>query len=283
MDLWLLTLEAEGRSPYTIKGYREHMRIVLNNLGERELNPFTVRAFLADYRKDHSPFSCRTICATLRSFLRFCVDEGLASEEILRGLKLPKVPEATRPVLSAGQLKALFAVLGTVKTALGLRNHAAVAILVDGGLRASELVSLGLDDLEDGAVRVRRSKSGRGRTVPIGRRASRALATYLALGRPRLYPCTDVLLVADNGAAWSRSGLQSMLKRLSRSLGFRVSPHMLRHTFTTQALRAGADLETLRRIGGWQDYKMLAVYAHLLVDDLKERHRAFSPLDRLGS
>ena len=60
-----------------------------------------------------------------------------------------------------------------------------------------------------------------------------------------------------------------------------MSPHMLCHTFTTEALRAGADLETLRRIGGWRDYKMLAVYAHLMADDLKERHRAFSPLDRL--
>ena len=68
-----------------------------------------------------------------------------------------------------------------------------------------------------------------------------------------------------------------MLQRVSGCLGFKVSPHMLRYTLTTQALRAGADLETLRRIGGWRDYKMLAVYAHLVADDLKERHRAFSP------
>ena len=42
---------------------------------------------------------------------------------------------------------------------------------------------------------------------------------------------------------------------------------------TTQALRAGADLETLRRIGGWRDDKMLAVYAHLMTDDLKDRRQ----------
>ncbi len=57
---------------------------------------------------------------------------------------------------------------------------------------------------------------------------------------------------------------------------------MMRHTFTTQALRAGADIETIRRIAGWTDYRMIMTYAHLQADDLREKHRKFSPFDRLG-
>ena len=76
--------------------------------------------------------------------------------------------------------------------------------------------------------------------------------------------------------------MQCFFQRLSKKLGFKVTAHLLRHTFTTQALRAGGDIETIRRIAGWTDYRMIMTYAHLQADDLREKHRKFSPFGVSG-
>jgi site-specific recombinase XerD len=276
VDEWLFAKESEGLSLATIKTYREHLNIVRKGLRGDELKLFTVRRFLAEYRRDHSPYSCRSIAATLKSLLRF------HQEEWGRQFKLPRVPESPRRGLSHGQLKALFAMLAGDRSVLGLRNQAVVAIMVDCGLRRGEAIGLKVEDLADGALRVLRTKTGRARVVPYGRRVGVYLAAYLSTSRPRLRPKCENVFVSDEGYPWSANGLHCMVKRLSQRLGFHFSCHLLRHTFTTQALLAGADLETLRRIGGWTDYKMLKVYAHMTGEDLKRKHAEFSPLDKLG-
>ena len=83
------------------------------------------------------------------------------------------------------------------------------------------------------------------------------------------------------GDALTRSGLQSLLKRWQARLGVKLSAHRFRHTWATQMLRSGVDLETLRLLGGWTDYTMLRTYTHLAGEDLREAMKRHSPLDRL--
>ncbi len=289
MELWMITLEAEGRSYHTLATYRNHMRIFLKWLGEdRELTDFTFRLFLAEYRRDHSPFSCRTIAASVRSFVSFCVREGLMTQDLLSKLRLPRVPETPRRALSEGQVRTMLTYLASERHPFGLRNYAAVAIMLDTGIRMSELVGLTVDDYLADFLRIQHSKSRRPRVVPLGKRAQQVLTRYIAVARPQLTPRCEHLFLGDGrghtgrGSPWTRQGVGDFFKKLTKKMGFRVGAHMLRHTFTTQALRGGADMETLRRIGGWADYKMIATYAHLQADDLREKHRKFSPLDKLG-
>ena len=84
-----------------------------------------------------------------------------------------------------------------------------------------------------------------------------------------------------DGLPISRNTIRQALNRLSQRLGFPVSAHRFRHTFTTMLLRKGCDLETLRQMGGWSDYTMLMTYTHLAADDLKRAHATRSPLDNL--
>jgi site-specific recombinase XerD len=163
----------------------------------------------------------------------------------------------------------------------GLRDLALVSVLLDGGLRASEACALTVSDLRDGALTVGPSKSGRMRTVPLGQRATRNLLRYLAVGRPKLRPKSEHLFVGRDGLSVSRNTIRLTLNRLSERLGFPVSAHRFRHTATTMWLRRGADLETVRRLGGWADYSMLRTYAHLADADLRAAQQRFSPLDGL--
>jgi site-specific recombinase XerD len=280
-DYWLLCGDSEGRSPDTIRTYREHTTWFLRHLGDGELNPFSVRGFLADYRKDHAPASLRTVFTSIRAFLRFGVREGLLPESVLTGLRPPKRAEAPKRVYSTGQLTALFKLLEGDHTALGVRDLGLVSVLLDTGLRASETCNLTLAHLQDGALLVGPSKSGRMRLAPLGQKAQRHLYRYLAAGRPRLMPRSEHLFVTQGGLPLNRETIRRILERLSRRVGFRLSAHRFRHSWTTTMLRQGCDLETLRRLGGWADYSMLRTYTHLDDGDLRAAKVRFSPLDRV--
>ena len=86
--------------------------------------------------------------------------------------------------------------------------------------------------------------------------------------------------MAHHGERLSPRGVQSVLKRLTRRLPFHVSPHILRHTFATEYLRAGGDLESIRRIMGHSTLAVTQIYLDLVRDDLVESHRSYSPSDR---
>lgn len=278
-DWWLLSLESEGAAKDTLRTYREHTEWLLRHLQDSSLSTFTVRRFLADYRQGHAPASLRTVFISVRALLRFGMREGLLEESILTGLRPPKRVEAPKQFYSQGQLTAMFRLLEADRSPLGLRNHAICSLLLDGGLRASEACALTLSALEDGALLVGPSKSGRMRMVPLGQRAQRVLNRYLAIGRPQLRPRCESVLVGQSGETTTRNTIRLALSRLSQRLGFPVSAHRFRHTFTTMLLRRGCDLETLRRLGGWSDYTMLRTYVHLADADLRAAQQRFSPLD----
>lgn len=124
---------------------------------------------------------------------------------------------------------------------------------------------------------VRQTKTGRIRSVPQGQKAQRASYTHLATGRPR---CEN-LPVSRDGLPLRRNTVRLAPDRPSQKLGFRLSAHGFRRSFTTMMLRRGCDLETLRQMGGWSSYAMLMTYAHLAADDLKRPHATRSPLDNL--
>ena len=77
----------------------------------------------------------------------------------------------------------------------------------------------------------------------------------------------------------TRNTVRLLLGRLSEKVGFHLTAHRFRHTWTTTMLRRGCDLETLRRLGGWTDYTMLLTYSHLADGDLRAAQARFSPLD----
>lgn len=280
-DWWLLSLESEGAAKDTLRTYREHTGWFLRHLEDSSLSPFTVRRFLADYRQGHAPASLRTVFISLRAFLRFGVREGLLEESVVTGLRPPRRVEAPRQIYDQGQLAAMFRALEADRSPLGLRDHALCSVLLDGGLRASEASALTLSSLRDGALLVGPGKAGRMRTVPLGQRAQKVVNRYMAVGRPRLRPRFETLFVGRAGTPISRNTVRQALSRLSRRLGFPISAHRFRHTFTTMLLRKGCDLETLRLLGGWADYSMLRTYTHLADEDLRLAQQRFSALDGL--
>ena len=180
----------------------------------------------------------------------------------------------------------------------GRRNRALVLTMLDCGLRSGEALALTTNDLhlEAGqivALDIRSSKSGKPRRAWVTPRLAGALARWqqdrAALPRP---PNTLFCVIhaakprgpfalapSTPGDPLSRAYLHAMLKRHATRARIeqRCSAHTLRHTYATQALRAGASLEHLRKALGHASIKTTsAYYAHLEDNDLRALARTIA-------
>jgi site-specific recombinase XerD len=153
------------------------------------------------------------------------------------------------------------------------RDRAMVLAMVLGGLRAAEVRSLRLADVDMGLRRVRvMGKGGRERVVPIDDVFFSECAAYLRAERPagcRTAECFVVLRGPTRGRPMTEAGLRKVFRtHRARSGATRVRPHRLRHTYGTELAAAGIDLLALRELMGHASPETTARYVHLSSDTL---------------
>ncbi len=145
------------------------------------------------------------------------------------------------------------------------RDVAILNLMARAGLRVSEVVALRLGDVtlnqRKGHVVVRASKGLKERTVPLPKVAREALRAYLD-ARPSWVD--DTLFVSRTGRPLTQRDVQRLVEKATRRarLARRVTPHTLRHTYATRALRQGVDLATLARLLGHESLTTTARYLH---------------------
>jgi site-specific recombinase XerD len=148
------------------------------------------------------------------------------------------------------------------------RDRAMALAMVLGGLRAGEVRSLRLADVDMGLRQVRVvGKGRRERVVPVDRSFFAELAAYLRTERPERCPtpeCFVVLRGATAGQAMTEAGMRRIFRtHRGRSGATRVRPHRLRHTYGTELAQAGVDLLVLKELMGHADPETTAAYVHL--------------------
>jgi integrase/recombinase XerD len=221
--------------------------------------------------------------STLRHFHRFLAREGSGPEGVGDRVGRPKLPRRLPHVLTIPQVEALLA--QPDGTPLGLRDRAMLEMAYGAGLRVSELCGLCLDAIiENQNVVMVTGKGGKQRVVPYGRAAARALARYLAAGRPFLAAgrVSPHVFLNAHGGPLSRVGFFKRLKQHAAAAGIerRVSPHVLRHSFATHLLEGGADLRLVQELLGHADISTTQIYTNIDTRHILEAHRAFHPRAR---
>jgi len=148
------------------------------------------------------------------------------------------------------------------------RDRAIVLAMLLGGLRAAEVRSLGLADVDVGLRQVKvTGKGSKQRLVPVDRAFFTELTAYLRSERPpglSTPECFVVLRGPTTGRAMTEAGLRRIFRtHRARSGASRVRPHRLRHTFGTELASAGIDLLVLRELMGHAHAETTAAYVHL--------------------
>ncbi len=143
-----------------------------------------------------------------------------------------------------------------------------VLLMLLGGLRAAEVRSLRLADVDMGLRQVKvTGKGSKQRVVPVDPAFFTELASYLRVERPpglATPECFVVLRGPSAGGALTEAGLRRIFRtHRSRSGAVRVRPHRLRHTFASELAAAGIDLLVLRELMGHVHAETTAAYVHL--------------------
>lgn len=165
------------------------------------------------------------------------------------------------------------------KRPTAVRDRAIVAVLLDSGIRASELCALIISDYDQkrGRLNIRHGKGDKQRFVFLGDRSRKALWKYLS-ERQGAKPA-EPLFATQTGTHLDRNNLRHLLKNIADRAGVEnCHPHRFRHTYAIEFLRNGGNVFELQKILGHTDLKTVQRYAKLAEIDL-EATRSRSPAD----
>lgn len=184
-----------------------------------------------------------------------------------RGGRLIRQPRRLPESLERSEVQAFLADL------LTHRDRSMALAMVLGGLRAGEVRTLLLSDVDMGLRRVRVvGKGGRERVVPLDRAFFAELAAYLRTERPvgcATPECFVVLRGPTAGRAMTEAGMRRIFRtHRARSGATGVRPHRLRHTYGTELAQAGIDLLVLKELMGHAHAETTAAYVHLSPETL---------------
>lgn len=284
-------------SDHTLLGYRNDLRQFHDFLKKiardqpvpswKEVDHYTIREYLADlYTRGISKTSIGRKISSLRSFFTYLQRMGTVETNPAKLVSSPRKEKKLPEYLTEDYAAML---VSSPDDALfpGARDRALLELLYASGIRVSELVGLNWDDLllAEQTILVR-GKGKKERMVPFGRKAKEALEKY---GRSLSeyfskkpgatgWNAKAVFLNLRGGRLTARSVrriLNIHVNRCSRQM--HVYPHMLRHSFATHLLNAGADLRMIQELLGHESISTTQKYTHVSLQQLMAVYRKAHP------
>lgn len=305
---------AEGLSPRTIAGYQRHLEVWLEYNQDEDIgavNAEALRNYLNYMRLEYTPRritgkneeklsskTIRNIYITLKAFFHWASDE-FQIDNPMQPIPAPKFTEPPVEPFSKEDIEALIKACEyceeaqttdrrkfTMRRPTAKRDKALILVLLDTGLRASELCSLRICDVDEktGKVHVRHgeaggAKGGKGRFVYLGKTARRVIWRYLADREDGQDPNAPLFIGLRNHPL-NKDGLRQVINALGIKAGVKKShPHRFRHTFAITYLRSGGDIFTLKSLLGHSSLDMVQHYARIAEVDVEQAHRKASPAD----
>jgi len=225
------------------------------------------------------PTSINTYARAIKSFWSWLEEEGIITANPLVSVKTPKKPRTIPKIYTEQELKALLNSLSASP-----RERAIVKLFLDSGIRLQELASLKVGDVDLAGGRIKvLGKGGKERFAYFSPATGARLDTYLKENRP--HPSEgDYLFLTKDGRHLNAKRIQAILQHIGRKAGIseRLSPHKLRHTYATLALKYGGNLEYVRITLGHSDIKTTSEsYLNVADNDVATAYQGFSPMAHL--
>lgn len=267
-EQWLF---AEGKAPKTIESYVNDVKGFQSYLQEKLKDMPVLSRFSFVKYKEHlmkEGYAVSTInkkINSLKVYNDFLRTEGIVNELFIQlkrdRIKIADGSEETVDALSEEQVeKLLFYVEDRRKVTL--RNKLIVYLLLYTGVRVSELVGIQIADIDflTSTLKVT-GKGGKRREIGLRQDVLHLIRQYMKEERSEsVFRDSPYLLLSQRAGKMHRDAVRGWLAKISKELGFKLHPHLFRHTFCTRLLKKGVDLTTVSKLAGHSTVNMTAKY-----------------------
>lgn len=223
-----------------------------------EMDVIEYTRYLTDIKKQ----SLNSIKAKLTALQKFA--DYLADTENMQPIKVQQKKGTVEPDVEVLEKNELYKYLRYTINTENLLNIAIVQLILNTGIRESELCNLELTDIEiterKGTMIIRSGKGNKYREIPLNKDARNALQNYLENSRPADTKSKKVF-IGQRGAL-TRSAIYKIVNKLgTKAIGKNVYPHMLRHQcLTAMAKNPDVDLKTISAIAGHSSTELTTKY-----------------------
>jgi site-specific recombinase XerD len=264
---WKLAMQATRKSPHTVDSYLRGVRLYLEWSAANGHPPVLDRTQLQMWVQELTAngaeaATARTRQQAVRRYAVWLVSEDELDQDPFVGLQPPKLDKKVVDTFTDDDLRLLLKACAG-KDFLARRDEAAVRLLLECGLRASELLALGTHDVDlgRGLVTVRRGKGGKGRQVAVGPQTSAALDRYVRARKSHRLAGSPNMFLGGGDQTLGYHGLRTALIHRAEQAGladFRI--HRLRHSFASRWLSRGGGESALMSAAGWSSRQMVDRY-----------------------
>ena len=285
----------EGKSARTVGWYNEVLGLLYRWLQDQgrhtdldTIDEMVIREFIMELQsrpgikgKGVSSHTVYNRVNALKSFFSWLHAQRYTQEHVLQNLRQPRTSELIIEPLSNDEIENLLSGINP-NPAMGARNKAIISLMLDTGLRLSEVAGLQDDDVHIEAQYLKvLGKGSKERMVSFGSSCQKALLHYHH--RFRAGNDSEIFFVTIDGYPMTPRAITSVIKRLARSSGIgRLHPHLLRHSYATMFLLNGGDVFLLKQNLGHATLSMVHNYVHIATQTAAIRSQSFSPLDHLS-
>lgn len=273
---FLLEQKIRGNSIQTYETYEKRVGYFIEFITDKEVDQLTLQDYI-DYvlylqSKNLSSQTIKTRLNDVRVFIRFLHRR----KYIYSDFDLPtyKAGKKTIVILTENEIDRLLHYFNR-GTLLGSRDYLIAILMLDCGLRVSEVLRLEVGDfiINNSVIKIL-GKGAKERLVPLTTSVVEALNHYMILSGIETGKLFNI----------TTSGVRIAFSKIKKNLHFsRFHPHYLRHTFATWFIINGGDALNLKEILGHETLYMTEVYVHIANQMTIARQSIYSPLTVLQS
>lgn len=260
-----------GYSKRTLESY---CSVMDKFFGYTQKNPKEVErddiiGFMAHLKED-SNSSNATLALNLSAIKFFF--HNFVKRKVVEDIRHPKKARKLPTFLTKEEVKAL------IKAAKFGRDRCIIEFLYSSGVRVSECVNMKIDDLDikEGVARVKGGKGDKDRVIILSKEWIKEFKKY----QKRRKIASEYVFSKKNGKPISSDTVQRLLRKAREKSGItkKVTPHVLRHTYSTHLLESGENIRKIQELLGHSNLSTTQIYTHISTSELK---KVKSPLDNL--
>lgn len=264
IHMFVTNCELRGLAVSTVKQYNQHLLYMSEFSDKIVKDPADIEAIIASIKGTQE--TKHAYFRTYRAFYNFLEKRGIIKNNPMTAVTAPRILPKIMPTLEKNEISLID--LFTISE----RDNTVISLLLDSGIRASELANLRFQDIKLSVNAITVSGKTGQRTIPIS-----SFVADMLLRQPNQ---KDGYVFHGHSGKLTRSGVYRIVSHALIRIGIvgpKLGPHRLRHTFGRQWIAMGGDPRSLQLMMGHSNIKTTEKYANLDFNDLSAKHRKFSP------